>query len=613
MTDGQAAEVSKDQGAAAQPPAPRERFLGIERSFRGKRWEARPADPRQSLALTQRLGVPELVGRVMAARGVMPDQADSYLDPSLRQALPDPSHLKDMDRAVERLVRAIADNQRVAVFGDYDVDGATSSALLARFFRCLGRELTVYIPDRIAEGYGPNGPALKRLRAEGVDVVITVDCGTTAVDALEVAREAGLDVVVVDHHAAEPRLPPAAAVINPNRLDETSPYTQLAAVGVTFLLVVALSRALRQAGWYRDAGRPEPDLLAWLDLVALGTVCDVVPLTGLNRAYVAQGLKVLARRGNPGLAALGDVAGADQRPDTFHLGFLLGPRVNAGGRVGEAPLGARLLGTDDPAEAAALAARLDSYNSERKEIERAVQDQALSQAEAAAGGAGGLVCVAAEGWHPGVVGIVASRLKERFGLPALVIALDGGVGKGSGRSVPGVDLGANVIAARQAGLLINGGGHPMAAGLTVAERNLGALREFLDLRLARQIAASGYRPALGFDGTLQPGAADAELVRLLERLGPFGVGNAEPRFALPAVSVEGARVVGETHVSCRLRGSDGARLKAIAFRALDGELGPRLLKTGGLPLHVAGKLRPDSWTGPDAVQLFIEDAAAVQG
>jgi single-stranded-DNA-specific exonuclease len=613
MTDGQAAEVSKDQGAAAQPPAPRERFLGIERSFRGKRWEARPADPRQSLALTQRLGVPELVGRVMAARGVMPDQADSYLDPSLRQALPDPSHLKDMDRAVERLVRAIADNQRVAVFGDYDVDGATSSALLARFFRCLGRELTVYIPDRIAEGYGPNGPALKRLRAEGVDVVITVDCGTTAVDALEVAREAGLDVVVVDHHAAEPRLPPAAAVINPNRLDETSPYTQLAAVGVTFLLVVALSRALRQAGWYRDAGRPEPDLLAWLDLVALGTVCDVVPLTGLNRAYVAQGLKVLARRGNPGLAALGDVAGADQRPDTFHLGFLLGPRVNAGGRVGEAPLGARLLGTDDPAEAAALAARLDSYNSERKEIERAVQDQALSQAEAAAGGAGGLVCVAAEGWHPGVVGIVASRLKERFGLPALVIALDGGVGKGSGRSVPGVDLGANVIAARQAGLLINGGGHPMAAGLTVAERNLGALREFLDQRLARQIAASGYRPALGFDGTLQPGAADAELVRLLERLGPFGVGNAEPRFALPAVSVEGARVVGETHVSCRLRGSDGARLKAIAFRALDGELGPRLLKTGGLPLHVAGKLRPDSWTGPDAVQLFIEDAAAVQG
>jgi single-stranded-DNA-specific exonuclease len=613
MTDGQAAETSKDQDTAVEPPALRERFLGVEHSFRGKRWEARPADPRQSLALTQRLGVPELVGRVMAARGVTPDQAETYLDPSLRQALPDPSHLKDMDRAVERLVRAIADNQRVAVFGDYDVDGATSSALLARFFRCLGRELIVYIPDRIAEGYGPNGPALKRLRAEGVQVVITVDCGTTAVAALEVARDAGLDVVVVDHHAAEPRLPPAIAVINPNRLDETSPHRQLAAVGVTFLLVVALSRALRKAGWFRDAGRPEPDLLAWLDLVALGTVCDVVPLTGLNRAYVAQGLKVLARRGNPGLAALGDVAGADQRPDTFHLGFLLGPRVNAGGRVGEAPLGAQLLGTDDPAEAAALAARLDTYNSERKEIERAVLDQALSQAEAAAAGAGGLVCVAAEGWHPGVVGIVASRLKERFGLPALVIALDGGVGKGSGRSVPGVDLGANVIAARQAGLLINGGGHPMAAGLTVAEQNLGALRDFLDERLARQIAASGYRPALGFDGTLQPGAADAELVRLLERLGPFGAGNAEPRFALPAVSVEGARVVGENHVSCRLRGSDGARLKAIAFRALDGELGARLLKTGGLPLHVAGKLRPDSWTGPDAVQLFIEDAAAVQG
>jgi single-stranded-DNA-specific exonuclease len=310
----------------------------------------------------------------------------------------------------ERLVRAIADGERVAVFGDYDVDGATSAALLARFFRALGQELTVYIPDRLAEGYGPNGPALRRLRAAGVEVVITVDCGTTAVEALEAAREAGLEVIVVDHHGAEPGLPPAHAVVNPNRLDETSPHRQLAAVGVTYLLVVALNRALRLAGWYRDRGRSEPDLLAWLDLVALGTVCDVVPLTGPNRAYVAQGLKVLARRGNPGLAALGDVAGLDQRPDTFHLGFVLGPRVNAGGRVGEAPLGARLLGTDDPAEAAALAARLDAYNTERKEIEQGVLDQALSQAEAMAEDAAGLICVAAEGWHPGVIGIGGSIL-----------------------------------------------------------------------------------------------------------------------------------------------------------------------------------------------------------
>ena len=597
--------------AAAPAETKRDCLLGVERSLGGKRWELRGGDPRQELALAQRLGLPELIARVLAARGVGLEAAEAFLEPSLRQALPDPSSLQDMDRATARLVQAVQAGERVAVFGDYDVDGATSAALLTRFFRALGRPLQIYIPDRLAEGYGPNAPALRRLRADGVDVVITVDCGTTAHEAVEAGTAAGLDILVIDHHAAEPRLPPALAVVNPNRLDDRSAQGQLAAVGVVFLLVVSVNRALRRAGWYAAAGRPEPDPRAWLDLVALGTVCDVVPLTGLNRAFVAQGLKVLARRGNAGLVALSDVAGIDERPGTYHLGFLLGPRVNAGGRVGEAPLGARLLASDDPPAAAEMAARLDTYNAERRAIEREVLDQALERAEVARHG--GLVFVAGAGWHPGVIGIVASRLKERFDLPALVIALDGGIGKGSGRSVPGVDLGANVIAARQTGLLINGGGHPMAAGLTLAEGALMALRDFLDERLARQIAAVGYRPALGFDGTLQPAAASADLLRLLERVAPFGVGNAEPRFAVPAARVEAARVVGENHVRCTLVGADGARLKAIAFRSLERELGPRLLRGGGLPLHVAGKLRADPWTGSDAVQMFIDDAAPVAG
>jgi single-stranded-DNA-specific exonuclease len=511
---------------------------------------------------------------------------------------------------VARLVAAIERGEQVAVFGDYDVDGATSAAVLQRFFQALGRELRIYIPDRLAEGYGPNAPALLRLKAEGVSLVITVDCGVLAFSALEAAAEAGLDVIVVDHHAAEERLPRAVAVINPNRLDESGELRQLAAVGVAFLLVVALNRALRDAGWYRMAGREPPDLMGLLDLVALGTVCDVVPLTGLNRALVAQGLKVLAERRNIGLAALADVARFDERPGTYHCGFLLGPRVNAGGRVGEAGLGAALLTCEDPHEARGLAERLDGYNAERRAIEAQVLDDALLQLEAAPGGGPrGLVFAAGEGWHPGVIGIVASRLKERFGLPALVIALDGPRGKGSGRSVRGVDLGAAVIAARQSGLLIDGGGHAMAAGMTLAAEALAELRAFLEDRLARRLAEIDYRATLQIDAALQPGAASAELVASLDRLAPFGVGNPEPRFALPAVRVQRPQVVGESHVRCQLAGADGRRLKGIAFKAMDGPLGRGLLQAGGLPLHVVGKLRRDSWSGADAVQMIIEDAA----
>ncbi len=598
---------------ASHPGDGRALCLGVERSLLGRRWETRCGDLRLAAALSQRHGLPEIVGRVLAGRGVALEEAESHLNPTLRRLMPNPSQLKDMDRAVARLVAAIEGQETIAVFGDYDVDGATSAALLKRFLAAIGVPLRVYVPDRRAEGYGPNAPALLRLKAEGVSLVITVDCGTTAHESLAVAAEASLDTLVIDHHAAEPRLPAAYAVVNPNRLDEDGHLGQLAAVGVTFVFLVGLNRALRDGGWYGRAGQTEPDLRAWLDLVALGTVCDVVPLTGLNRAFVAQGLKVLAGRGNVGLAALCDAARVDERPGTYHAGFILGPRINAGGRVGQSDLGAQLLATDDPGEAARLAEQLDGLNAERRRIERDVLDQALAQIEATAAEARGLVMAVAEGWHPGVIGIVASRLKERTNLPSLVVALENGVGKGSGRSVPGVDLGAAVIAARQSGLLINGGGHPMAAGLTVAEDRVEALRAFLDERLSRRIAEIQYRPSLGIDGALQPGGARSDLVEVLEQVGPYGAGNPEPRFAIPEARVAAAQVVGENHVRCTITGSDGSRLKGIAFRALDGALGPALLRTGGLPLHLAGKLRRDAWAGGQAVQFIIEDAARVGG
>ena len=586
----------------------RSSLLGVESSLTGRRWELRSGDDRLALHLSQALGLPEVLGRVMAGRGVLPEEAEVFLNPTLRALMPDPSSLQDCDKAAEHIAGALRQGQRIAVFGDYDVDGATSSALLIRYFRALGQDPMVHIPDRISEGYGPNAPALRSLKERGASLAITVDCGITAFDALAAAREAGLQVIVVDHHKAEPLLPEAVAVVNPNRLDDESGQGQLAAVGVAFLLLVSLNRHLRDSGYFNETRR-EPDLRQWLDIVALGTVCDVVPLTGLNRGFVTQGLKVLAQRRNPGLTALGDVAGIDERPGTYHLGFLLGPRVNAGGRVGQADLGVRLLATDDASEARAIAEQLDAYNKERREIEAAVLDQAIEQVEAGPTPEG-LVFASGRGWHPGVIGIVASRLKDRFELPALVIALDEeGVGKGSARSVRGVDLGAAVIAARQADLLVNGGGHAMAAGLTVAESTLEELREFLTKRLAKQMAAIDYQASLGFDGVLQAAAAGSGLLTQLEQLGPFGTANPEPRFALPGVKVVQPQVVGENHVRCRLAGTDGRALKAIAFRALDSALGESLLASGGRSLHVAGKLRADNWAGRDAVQFIIDDAA----
>ncbi|MHA1113083.1 MAG: single-stranded-DNA-specific exonuclease RecJ [Alphaproteobacteria bacterium] len=598
-----------------------EAFLGVARSLTGKRWVRREADARAALAIAQRLDAPEIVGRILAGRGIAPEDAGAYLNPTLRDSLPDPAHLRDMELATERLVRAVADGERIVVFGDYDVDGATSAALLVRFLRAVGATADAYIPDRVKEGYGPNGPALERLRRDGADVVVTVDCGIAAFDALAIGADVGLDIIVVDHHVAEPRLPRAVAVVNPNRLDDSSPHGQLAAVGVALLLAISVNRALRDDGYF-GPDRPEPDLMRWLDLVALGTVCDVVPLTGVNRALVTQGLKVMAARGNAGLVALAEVAGIDRRPDAYHAGFVLGPRVNAGGRVGAADLGFRLLSTEDATEARALAETLDRHNAERRRIEAEVLAAAIAQMEGDGDSAeahAGLVLVAGAGWHPGVIGIVASRLRERYDRPACVVALPGhaaagdaatgGGAKGSGRSVPGVDLGAAVIAARQAGLLTNGGGHAMAAGFTVAPERLGELRDFLGERMTAALAAAGGGPRLSVDGALLPAAADFDLAALIDSLGPFGSGNPQPRFALPGVRVVRSDVVGTEHVRCILAGPGGGRLKAMAFRSLDGPVGPALLDRKGAALHIAGTLRTDEWGGRRAAQFFIEDVA----
>ena len=595
---------------------PRAAFLGIEHSLTGRRWAERLGDERIALAMAQRHGLPDAICRLLAAREVGLDDVPDFLEPTLRRFLPDPLHLKDMDLAVARLVRAVQQGERIVVFGDYDVDGATSSALLLRFFRSVGGDIGVYIPDRRKEGYGPNAPALLRLKEEGASVVVTVDCGVTAYEPLAEAKKAGLDLIVIDHHQAEMALPDAIAVVDPNRIDDASPHKQLAAVGVAFLLCVGVNRALREAGWYGDA-RPEPDLRQWLDLVALGTVADVVPLTGVNRVLVRQGLLVMQKRGNAGLAALADVARLREAPGAYHLGFLLGPRVNAGGRVGQADLGARLLSSDDAHEVGALALRLDEFNSERRAIEREVLDQAIARIEGLYGpdrkGLPAALIVESEGWHVGVIGIVASRLVERYGRPAFVIGMDGGVGKGSGRSVRGVDLGAAVLAARQSGLLINGGGHAMAAGLTVAREQLPHLARFLDERIAPQLGDAPAVRELGIDAALAPGAATQELVAMIERAGPFGAGNALPRFALTGVRVDYAQPVGEGHVRCTLVGQQRSRVEAIAFRAGQSELGPALLDPARPILHVAGALRIDRYNGRESVRLQIDDAARSTG
>jgi len=592
----------------SQPPP----FLGVGRSLNGRCWRLRPCDERAALAIAQRNDIPEILGRVIAGRGVTIDAAERFLNPSLEHDLPDPSCLVDMERAAQRLARAVMANEKIAVFGDYDVDGATSAAMIKRFLAAVGVPLTLYIPDRISEGYGPNAAALTMLSGQGVRVLITVDCGTLAYDALRAGTDAGLDIIVVDHHQAGARLPDAFAIINPNRLDDMSGHGQLAAVGVAFLLLVALNRSLRNAGWYASQGVREPNLLQWLDLVALGTICDVAPLTGVNRTLVRQGLKVMARRHNAGLRALAGVAGVDSDPTAYHAGFVFGPRINAGGRVGKSDLGARLLSSDDADEVGIIATELNQLNRERQAIEALVLEAALEYAERRNTNEP-LILVAAPGWHPGVIGIIASRLKDRFNLPAIVIGIDEhGIGKGSGRSITGVDLGSAVIAAGQAGLLINGGGHKMAAGLTIEAVKIDALRTFLTQRLAPQVDAASDAGDLTIDATLTAGAATVELIDALALAGPYGAGNPEPRFVIANASVVNSSVVASKHVRCVLTTGGGQKLPGIAFGCAETPLGQALLagmRSG--PLHVVGRLRADLWRGVRRVQLHVEDAALI--
>ncbi|MEH6525194.1 MAG: single-stranded-DNA-specific exonuclease RecJ [Sneathiella sp.] len=583
-------------------------FLNIDKSLKDRRWRLRSENERLGLAIAQRLDVPEIVGRVMAGRDVSLEDAEQYLSPTLRQMLPDPSVFCDMDIAASRIAAAIQSNEKVAVFGDYDVDGATSSGLLKRFFNALYRPLEIYIPDRIKEGYGPNVEAMNSLKEKGIQLVVTVDCGIVSFEVLAHAKAIGLEVIVVDHHQAETRLPDAIAVVNPKRHDESQEYTYLAAVGVTFLLVVAINRVLRKADWYTNE-RPEPDPRYWLDLVALGTVCDVVPLKGLNRAFVAQGLKVMARRGNPGLAALADVSGLDETPGTYHAGFLLGPRVNAGGRVGKPEYGPQLLSSDDPDQCRTLARYLDGYNQERKSIEAQVQIEAMDLVEKNGLKDDSIIVVAGEGWHPGVIGIVASRIKDAYQRPAVVIALNTNEGKGSGRSIAGVDMGAAIGAARHSELIVAGGGHAMAAGLTISRKKIDAFREFLIKRLSSDVTEASKSASLGLDGALSVEGATTDLITLLEQAGPYGAGNPEPRFAVTNVRLVQASIVGENHVRCIMTGRGGqGRLTGISFRSLETPLGDTLLAHQGASFHIAGHLRKNTWRGSTTAQLMIEDA-----
>ncbi|WP_072389972.1 single-stranded-DNA-specific exonuclease RecJ [Hyphomicrobium sp. CS1GBMeth3] len=594
-------------------------FLGVVQSARGYRWRETLEAGRlnEAVAISQQHALPELLGRVLAARGVRLDDVPVFLDPTIRALMPDPSTLTDMDKAAKRLADAVVRRERVAVFGDYDVDGACSSALMARFLAHHDVRSRIYIPDRLTEGYGPNTDAIAQLIGEGANLIVTVDCGTTSVDVLGGAPAQGADVVVIDHHQADETLPAVHALVNPNRLDDISGQGHLCAAGVVFLVLVATVRELRQRGFY-GASKPEPQLIRDLDLVALATVADVVPLTGLNRAYVTKGLAIMRERQNVGLRALADAAGLSEAPNAYHLGFILGPRINAGGRIGDAALGAKLLSTEDEGEAVRIAALLDRLNKERKEIERAALEEAVAMADRMLEEDANLsvLMVGSPEWHRGVVGLIASRITERFKRPSCVIAWDnaaaGGVvsGTGSLRSVAGIDIGAAVRQAVAAGHLVKGGGHAMAAGLTVDQAKLDDLKSFFASVLGNAAVRLSERAAFAIDGALTPSAVTDTLIDLIERAGPYGQGNPQPRFAFPAHRVKFAKPVGTAHIRCVLEAGDGSRLDAVAFRAAGQPLGDLLTAaSGALPVHVVGQLRRDTWGGRNRIELQIEDAA----
>jgi len=581
--------------------------LNVSRSILGQpwRWRGAGADAREPGYLPD-----DLVTQLLMARGCSRDTVEAHRNPTIRHFMPDPSLFRDMDSAAERLADAVQKGEHVRIFGDYDVDGATSAALLIRLLRDLGLAARPYIPDRLMEGYGPSGEALVRLAGEGATLIVTVDCGAQAFEALAMAKAVGVDVVVVDHHKCAAALPEAFALVNPNRLDEAeeaAAHGHLAAVGVAFLLGAALIRALRKRGWF--AQRAEPALMELLDIVALGTVADVAQLKGLNRAFVAQGLKIMAKRRNIGISALIDASRLNRAPLCHDLGFALGPRINAGGRVGKADLGVRLLTTEDPIEAAQIAAELDQFNEERRAIEATVQAEA--EELLAAQGNRAVAVIAGPGWHPGVIGIVAGRIKEKAGRPAIVIAIDeAGTGKGSGRSISGVDLGAAVLAAKDSGLLVAGGGHAMAAGLTVAADKLNAFADFMDERLAAHVARARDDRALLIDAVLAPAGVNPDFVAAIEAGGPYGAGWPAPLVAAGPMRVIKADVVGNGHLRAIMAGEDGRSIKTIAFRQAETNLGQAIL---GAPrdrrLWVAGRAKIDDWGSRPAPELHLEDAA----
>lgn len=591
-------------------------FLHVERSARGLRWIDRlpPECEQTAIAIAQQQNIPEFLARVLAGRGGVPETIADHLDPTLKALMPDPSTLQGMDKAADCLAQAIRDKRPMAIFGDYDVDGAASVALLRRFASAHGHDARFYIPDRTLEGYGPSVTAFDELISDGASLIITVDCGTMAYEPIAHARDKGVDVIVLDHHQADEHLPDALAVVNPNRLDDISGLGYLAAAGVVYLCLVATARKLRQGEWYDDGVSP-PDLLRWLDIVALATVCDVVPLTGLNRAFVAKGLQVMRQRLNTGLRTLADSAGLTSAPTTYHLGYVLGPRLNAGGRIGRSDLAAHLLSTDDDVQAAEIAGTLEHLNSERKSMQHTLQEEALAQADAAnqARPDAAVTVAQGEGWHKGLIGLIAARLAERFSRPSLVVTWDAhGTGSGSARSIPGADIGAAIRSAADAKLLLRGGGHAMAAGFTLTRDMAAEFFSYVEDQLSSHVAGAQAEASLKIDGALMASSATLSLMSTLERAGPFGSGNPQPRFAFAAHRCKFAKIVGERHVRCTLIASDGGRIDAIAFNSADSEIGKLLLESSGLPIHVAGQLRRSDWGGREKIELHIEDVVSAQ-
>lgn len=577
------------------------------KSLNGNLWRLVPADERQAELIAQRFGLSPLVSRILAARRIKESEVNDFLTPKLQNLMPNPFVLKDMEKAAKRIAQAVVEQQKVAIIGDYDVDGATSTSVLRLFLESVGVEPMIHIPER-DEGYGPSKPAVDEFVKNGANLLITVDCGTTAFEVLEYAVSQGLDVIVLDHHEAEARLPKIYAVVNPKRLDEENSVEYLkymAAVGVVFLTIVAINRELRQQNFYAD--KAEPNLMNWLDLVALGTVCDVVPLLGLNRAYVRQGLKVMAQQNNPGLKALFEKAGITDAPSAYHLGFVLGPRINACGRVGDASLGNKLLCAKDAFLAENMAQQLNDFNDKRKEIEGYVLLKAIEILEGTPQEYP-IAFVAGDDWHQGVIGIVAGKLKERYNLPSFVMSIESDEVKGSARSVPGVDLGALVMAAKEKGILTKGGGHTMAAGFSLNEDKIDEFRKFAGEYVLERLGKEAIVPVVEADGVIDVSGATVELAEELSKLEPFGAQNNEPRIILPQVKVSKATLVGSGgHIRCFLSSASGGNIKAMAFRMADTEAGMALLKSHGTPLSVIGTLRPDNWMGRRGVQFIIED------